>query len=231
MIPQDPEERDILAGEYVLGVLDAEQAAEIAAGLASDAALGRAVQFWEEQLHPLSALAEAAEPPEDGWERIARRIARVTAPPSARSWNPVVLWRSTAFAAAALAAALLLYIAVTPRPAAPPDLIALLHDPANPTPAWIATEGPGGLSLRKLGEPPAPSEKDLQLWAIAPGAKAPRSLGLIAADGRLLLGSPPAEVAPGTTLAISVEPKGGSPTGLPTGPVVFVGPLVRLISG
>jgi anti-sigma-K factor RskA len=29
-------------------------------------------------------------------------------------------------------------------------------------------------------------------------------------------------------LAISLEPKGGSPTGQPTGPILFTGPVIRL---
>ena len=53
----------MLAGEYVLGVLDAHEADEVAAALAVNAELRRAVAFWERQLHPLSSLAISAEPP------------------------------------------------------------------------------------------------------------------------------------------------------------------------
>jgi anti-sigma-K factor RskA len=52
-----------------------------------------------------------------------------------------------------------------------------------------------------------------------------RSGAVIRADGRLELGALPSAIRDGGTLAISIEPKGGSPTGQPTGPVVFVGTL------
>src|SRR5215472_16704491 len=63
MIPDNSEELRVLAGEYVLGVLDAHEADEVAAALAVNAELRRAVVFWERRLHPLSSLAISAEPP------------------------------------------------------------------------------------------------------------------------------------------------------------------------
>ncbi len=73
-----------------------------------------------------------------------------------------------------------------------------------------------------------PNDCAFELWAIAPGAKQPRSLGVIPPDGELRLGVLPPELSEGATLAISIEPLGGSPTQQPTGPVVFVG-AVKLV--
>jgi anti-sigma-K factor RskA len=68
----------------------------------------------------------------------------------------------------------------------------------------------------------------LELWSV-PAQGAPRSLGLIKANGTTVLSRerlPPALLKGGTAaLAVSVEPPGGSPTGVPTGPVVFAGKL------
>jgi anti-sigma-K factor RskA len=68
----------------------------------------------------------------------------------------------------------------------------------------------------------------LELWSVPPQG-APRSLGLISADGATVLprGKLPDTLLKGGTdaLAVSVEPPGGSPTGAPTGPVVYAGKL------
>jgi anti-sigma-K factor RskA len=57
---------------------------------------------------------------------------------------------------------------------------------------------------------------------------APRSLGLVTdASARLPVPAALRQGAEGGSLAVSVEPKGGSPTGAPTGPVIYSGKLVR----
>ena len=69
------------------------------------------------------------------------------------------------------------------------------------------------------------SDKDYELWAIE-GANAPKSMGLISVTSRNDMTLTPEQMVgfgSGTTLAISLEPKGGSPTGQPTGPVVAAG--------
>ena len=69
-IPGDPLERAGLAAEYVLGTLDARDAAAVEAALASDAALLAEVTAWESRLAPLQALAPPEAPPPDLWDRI-----------------------------------------------------------------------------------------------------------------------------------------------------------------
>jgi anti-sigma-K factor RskA len=72
------------------------------------------------------------------------------------------------------------------------------------------------------------ADRVLELWSVPPQG-APRSLGLISASGTTVLSRAklPATLLKGGTaaLAVSVEPPGGSPTGAPTGPVVFAGKL------
>jgi len=77
--------------------------------------------------------------------------------------------------------------------------------------------------VRAVSAATAPNERVFELWAIAPGTARPRSLGIIPANGELKLSPLPPDLRDGVTLAISVEPLGGSPTQQPTGPVVFVG--------
>jgi anti-sigma-K factor RskA len=223
MIPDQPDELNALAGEYVLGLLEPAAAAEIEAALAENATLAAAVAFWQERLHPLAALAAPAAPPPGLWQRIDGALAGAAAPPP-RLWNRVAPWRWATAAATAVAACLALYIALAP-PAAGPRYVAVLHAPQRAEAAFVATGGGRGLLLRALAQERPPGDRGFELWAIPAGAK-PRSLGVIPPDGRVELGRLPLALDEGMTLAISIEPKTGSPTGQPTGPVVFLGTLM-----
>ena len=223
MIPEKPDDLHILAGEYVLGVLDETDAGEVAGALATNIELRRAVIFWQEQLHPLSELAPPAEPPPGTWEAIEARITKPAPRPTApRFWENIALWRwSTAVFGAAAAASLALWIVMTPVPG--PSFVAFLHPPQQDQAGWVATAGRSGLVVRAVTAATPPSDRAFELWAIAPGATRPRSLGVIPPDGELKLFPLPPDLRDGATLAISIEPISGSPTQQPTGPVVFVG--------
>jgi anti-sigma-K factor RskA len=226
MTPLDPQERDAIAGEYVLGVLDADEAREIANALATDGELRAAVRFWEEKLHPLSTLAETRNPPTGIWDAVEARISPA-AKPGQHRWTGAAPWRWSTGAFAAIAAALLLYVAVVPRApiqSASP-MVAVLQSPQTQSAGWIAVLDPSGLRLSELTRQTPPSAHAYELWGIAPHATRPVPLGVIPASGEMKLAALPKGVSAGATLAISIEPPGGSPTGLPTGPVVFTGVL------
>lgn len=223
MIPFDRDDLDLLAGEYVLGILDPPGMHEIEAALAGNASLRDAVTFWEQKLHPLSALAGEAAPPQSAWDAIAARIAGTSGQSAAKEarrratpWS----WAMAGFAAAA--AAFLLYIALTP---AAPSLVAVLHAPQQQAASWIATTGGGGLQLSAVARELPPPGRAFELWAIPANAKRPEPLGVIPTNGTLRIAALPRGLGEGATLAISIEPPGGSPTGQPTGPVVFTGAL------
>jgi anti-sigma-K factor RskA len=227
MIPEDPEELNLLAGEYVLGVLETEAAREVEAALASHAQLRNAIAFWEDHLAGLSALAAPADPPAGAWAGIASRIGPASGNAPPRLWNSLAVWRWSTAVAGAIAASLALYIAIgLPAPVPAPTFVAVLHAPQQDQAAWVATAGRNGLLIHAVANGTVPSDRAYELWAIAPGATKPQALGVIPPDGRLALGALPAAIRNGATLAISIEPAGGSPTGQPTGPVVFAGTLV-----
>ena len=69
----------------------------------------------------------------------------------------------------------------------------------------------------------AARDRDLELWILPPGAKGVASLGVLPVTGRTL--RLPSMPPTGTQLLISLEPRGGSPTGQPTGPVLYAGTL------
>ena len=66
----DGDEIEALAGEYVLGTLDADERRAAEARLAADASFRSAVAGWERRLQPLADLAPGAAPPADAFARI-----------------------------------------------------------------------------------------------------------------------------------------------------------------
>ena len=225
------EERDLLAGEYVLGTLDPAHARAVAEQARENPALAAAIAAWQARLAPLTELAPPVTPPAAIWSRIAAGAGLPQAAPLRPAspwralWNDAALWRWTTAASLAAAAALLLVALFRPLPA-PHQAAALLPVGGAPA-AFVAQVLPGGgLSLRAVTPVAVAAGKDLELWALPPGAAQPVALGLIpAAALRLAVAHPDVRLIPRTQLMVSQEPKGGSPTGKPSGPVLFAGTL------
>ena len=235
----DPTLRETLAGAYVMGTLPRRAAARFERLMADDPALGVMVTAWRERLAPLDATAALVEPPARVWRAVAReieaspaRMAAIAIPAATdtpRWWDRVAIWRGLAFGALALAAAsLALYVAV-PRPAptiAELQVVAVLTDSAG-IPAWIATAEPqhSTVALSAIRSQPLPPDRSFELWTIAGGP--PRSLGLLreAAGSRVSLAAN--KIPHDGVLAVSLEPRGGSPTGAPTGPVLYRGKILK----
>jgi len=103
--------------------------------------------------------------------------------------------------------------------------VAVLSPLAGGAPVLMAlAERGGGLVVRPTASISVPTDKDLELWALPQGETRPRSLGVLPPSGRTLV----AQLAPNTQLLVSLEPKGGSPTGQPTGPVLYGGWLTTI---
>ncbi len=234
-IPPDPhsaglDARDLLAGEYVLGTLDARQSAAVEGALATDPALANAVAAWTRRLAPLTRLAAPEAPPPDLWDRIAARLPYAGVP-TARA-RPSPLWQGWAIGAT-LAAAVFATIAFLPRAEPPAYMTVLVSDRAAP--AWIAqADREGGITLAAVrpafGEPQAitPEGRVMQLWALRPGDANPTSLALLPrTPGLITIPAPALRPVNNMLIEISLEPEGGSPTGRPTGPILFYGRLIE----
>ncbi|TMJ13809.1 MAG: anti-sigma factor [Alphaproteobacteria bacterium] len=225
---------DMLAAEYALGLLEGEERAEAHALFESDESFRRRVGAWTGRLAPLLDEAEPQAPPAELWSKIERRIA----PPPAAS-NVVVLrrklslWRGYAAAATALAASLALFLVTRPEPAPPraeAPMVAMM-EAAGSGAKLVATYDAASRSL--VVAPAAGITRvaghSHELWAIPADGK-PRPMGIVRPGAPQRMDVPP-EMAPafagGVTLALSVEPEGGSPTGQPTGPVIASGRLAR----
>jgi anti-sigma-K factor RskA len=238
MNPQEP--MDELAAAYVLGTLSAERRREVQVRLPNDAALRDAVDGWEGRLLPLTALVDAVEPSPALWTRIENAIAPaaapVRAPVKAASawqtwWSSLGFWRAvaaTGFVAASVVA--LLPSTGLFAPAAPQYMVVLVA-PNGTAPGWVVqTSGPNTLRLVPLGSTAVPEQRSLQFWTKADDWNAPVSLGLVQPGQPLevkLDQLPP--LVPNQLFEITLEPYNGSPTGRPTGPILYIGRAVKLV--
>lgn len=221
---------DRLAAEYALGTLRGPARRRFETLMAAHPALKRAAADWAERLVLLSASEPGVEPSPRVWRRIEQKLfgaAAAAAPAAASWWQRLVLWRG--LAAVSLAAVLgLAVLRVQPPPAQPPLVIVLQAQPdaAAVLPASfvasVSADG-GALVLRPLGPLTVDAQRALQLWSV-PAQGAPRSLGLLRADGSATIVRD-ALLQGAAALAVSLEPAGGSPTGAPTGPILSVGAI------
>lgn len=237
---------DGLAAEYVLGSLSLAERKEVDARRKRDAALDQAVVAWERRLGPLSVGAPGIDPPPDLFASIADR-AWGAGRPSGATVIPMPArrraggWRAFGVGASAMAACLLLVAAwlLLNVPATPTLLVAELHRSAG----TAADEGAGSrgspaltvtvdLKAHSMIVNPvsirATPRRSFQLWLLQAGGAAPVSLGLISHSAPTSV--PWREDYPTSglvddSLAVSLEPEGGSPAGAPTGPILFVGKL------
>ncbi len=225
-----PELADRLAADYVAGTLRGAAQRRFEALLPAHPSLQRAVRDWQGRLMPLTLGIAPQTPPPHVWQRIESRIngAAVQAPVALPWWGRLSFWRGLS-ALATVAALSLSVLLANPDPAQPPLVVVLSSAaPASEGPvtasfvASISGDGRAVVTKPLRGVSLEPN-RVLELWAL-PASGAPRSLGLISASGASVVQKN--KVQPGTAaLAVSLEPTGGSTTGAPTGPVLFVGKL------
>lgn len=230
--PPTPEDDGILAAEYVLGLLDHAAMTEAEARIARDPAFAAQVRRWQEDLAPLAQDLDAVPPSPAAKDALMARLfddgRRADAARSEGGF--LARWRwgfATALAAVVLVAALLFYPVPDPGPSYVAELQPETRDFAL-TAALILGDSPQ-LDLMRTEGAPAPEGRSTELWAI-PLDGVPVSLGVVpeAENWSVALNPDLAGQAAGLTLALSDEPEGGSPTGVPTGLVLATSPLDAL---
>ena len=166
-------------------------------------------------------------------------------------------WRNIATLTSAIAAALVAMIAVQAyRPELLPDglrpkprvQVVEVKAPSAPVPAgqYVALLQKDGVSpafiltvdgatknftVRRVGATPEPG-KSYELWLVSDKLQRPRSLGVIGGNdftARPVLNAYDPDTVNKATYAVTLEPEGGSPTGVATGPIVFTGKLIEAV--
>jgi anti-sigma-K factor RskA len=275
------EDHIVLAAEYVLGTLDAEERAQADTMMSVDAGFRVMVERWESKLGELNAMVGSVEPPPGLWEkiRVAAQLSTpqlplnlpeippppppapiIVAPDPTASANVMALssraklWRNIASGATAIAAALVAVVVLqalqsdllpnalrskpliqtvqVPAPPMPAQFVAVLQKGAD-APAFILTVdiATKAYTVRKVGAE-AEQGRSYELWLVSDRLQRPRSLGVIGNGDftmRPVLADYDTDMINKATYAVTIEPEGGSPTGVATGPIVFTGRLVETV--
>lgn len=228
---------EALAAEFVLGLLPTAEHEVAARRIGEDRAFRRLVQMWRRELGGMDAEFAESSVPSAVWGRVQQRLfssgeAPGTAGKAARWWDSLALWRG--LSAAALAVAVIAVGVNIMRPVTSPEelaqqFVAALQAQGESGVEFVAFYDSGENRVRLLGlSGQEVDQKDFELWYIEPNENAV-SLGVVPASGRLDV--PLDEVArnklgEGTVLAVTLEQKGGSPTGVAQGPIVAAGPAM-----
>jgi anti-sigma-K factor RskA len=222
-----------LVAEYVLGTLDSGERQEVERAMAADPEIKALVESWERRLSPLALALQPVEAPPGLRAKVLAAIAAASDGQSqviSLLERRLVRWRGAAIAGMAVAAALAVALVAVPRGGPEAGRYVAVLESQGPGPAFVASVdlARGTITVRAVSAT-VPSGKSYELWAIGAGRDKPQSLGVISADYRVpsdRLGRLDPKDLGATTFAVSLEPEGGSPTGQPTGPVVFTGALV-----
>jgi anti-sigma-K factor RskA len=212
----DPTLRRALAGKYALGSLTSGAHRRFEKLLLDDRALRAEVAQWDETLIKLTLQLTPQSPPPRVWSAIQARVS-----PSAS--RPARFWQWLGGAAAAMSVVIAVVISMQTTPAL---YQATLNSDANVA-ALAVTAHTSTLDISQLALNQVASDRSLELWIVPAQGKA-ISLGVIPPEGKVSIQLTPAqkrEIGNRTLLAVTLEPLGGSPTGVATGPILYKGYL------
>ena len=228
----DPE-RDTMAAELALGLLEGEERAQALRLTLADPAFAAAVDAWRGRLDPMYDGFEELPAP-NLWPAIAVRLDGA-GPDQSRATR---FWRWTALGSGALAASFALALLFFR-----PEPVTVVREVVR-APAQVAVAQLGGREGAMLAANYAPDDGDLRVRAIAipdsrlapelwviPVGGAPQSLGLIGGRGVTRVSVPArlrALLVDGATLAVTMEPSDGAPHDAPSSTPIATGTISRI---
>jgi anti-sigma-K factor RskA len=230
--------REKLAAEYVLGTLSGPARRRFETKLRENPALRRAVSDWEARLLPMAGSVPEIEPPARVWQAIRARIHPAQARRPGLLAN-LAFWRFSSLASGLLALGLLIIVVLPDRQGTiEPEsrMVVVMNDVQTARPAMTATWEPGRpdkertIRIRVIGHAEMAQGTAWELWLLPGPDRPPVSLGLITTHETQTLVVPAALASAldsAAGLAMSVEPGGGSPTGSPSGPILYTGDCIK----
>jgi len=230
-----PDDDELLAAELAFHLIDGDERRAARLRLDSDPDFAAAYARWN--AHACAMASGPGEAPRPSvWSAIEARLPANDVAPQAhgnarlRWWQAGTLVAGTAALVLGVVAlrkpdSVIVRVPVVQQAASTAPMVAVLtgekgvvtvsFDPAN----GRMTSATNGLQL---------PDRSPELWVIPADGK-PRSMGVFdpsAPGWAKIPAAASAAMAAGATIAVSVEPVGGSPTGQPTGPVILTGKLV-----
>lgn len=229
-----PNDHDLSAAEYVIGLLTPSEARDLEARAINDPALAGSILAWQRRLSGIADGVPPVTPPASVWQRlevsaglwqepvrsVQRRQRRQRLAATRRG---LPFWRGMVFASAMCGAAIAFAI-VSPKLLISEPAVAALSAQGAPMPAFLVMVTKDGYATVIATAAEVQPGNTLELWGLREGATMPISLGLLPTMGRLRM---KVIVPAGTLLLVSSEPLGGSPTRAPTGPILYSGRMVR----
>ncbi len=219
----NPQLRDELCAQYVLGTLTGAARQRFSTYLRDDSDLQQRVAQWEQRLQPLAAGITPVEPSAATWRALSARLGFEEPAVKRESWWS---WRPAlaGFALLLIVSGVLLREPIRQNLLFLPDVeVAFVDESQGPLWKVEADTGNDRLVVTALGDVPVDRAKAMELWLLRDNDQPPVSLGLLPVrNGAVISVHAAASLRSGTGFAVSLEPAGGSPTGLPTGPVLYV---------
>lgn len=222
--------KNTLAAEYVLGTLRGKARQRFQAMMMQSQALREQTWQWEQHLNEMGSQLEPVNPPPRVWSRIQQQLGfepmldTSDLPPAS---NDTRFWPALSLlASAALVILAVLFIRYEPVAPQYTDIAIFNNEAAEPV--WLLEISDTAINVRATDSLQQRATNDYQLWIVAKDGRPPISLGLLPKDGSMQLAKQAifeqVEIA---ALAVSLEPLGGSPNGLPT-EVLYTTQLITL---
>lgn len=233
----DPERRDALIRDFVLGTMPRRARRKFSRLVDEHAIIADGVYALEEQLLPLAWSLTPVPPSELVWQRIVQQAGMRL------RGREMPLRRWPALAAALSVALLAVTIAWWQERIRPPEIVIETITetvPAEPSIGVVEDEAGNALWVARIYDnlrradvtvqvsPAQQPANDYELWVLRDDG-VPVSLGLLPQSGAASLALEDAAVDAlqrGSVLAVSLEPLGGSPEATPTGPVLYTAALM-----
>lgn len=216
---------DELAVDYILGTMRGAARRRFQKLMINRPQIRQTVWRWEQHLNPLAESLPSTAPNPEVWQKIQRRLGWLAneQQPALKQPNRV------SWFIAAAASVLLAVVMLRPYMLDPVSAEVALIQTADAKVWWSIAKTEQQLTVRATTAVQADTDRDYELWMLPANGQAPISLGLLPQNQQRILQIPAAAkdlvIA---ALAVSIEPKGGSPTGAPTGEVLFTAEVITL---